>query len=129
MPRTIKGIAIVATSLILSGCAFPDKDGDFGAYVHNCQQYAYGKAYAFEHRDLAYKICKDAAKLWGDEVPAYVIRQSFTPKSQKMRLNTRQWPGHWEITKFTKYNPPNGGFFVSHSIYKPLHPHDTCSTS
>ncbi|HBX6276066.1 TPA: hypothetical protein MBF86_003624 [Klebsiella pneumoniae] len=75
MPRTIKDIAIVATSLILSGCAFPDKDGDFGAYVHNCQQYAYGKAYAFEHRDLAYKICKDAAKLWGDEVPAYVIRQ------------------------------------------------------
>ncbi|MBO1782071.1 hypothetical protein I3E94_29230, partial [Klebsiella pneumoniae] len=75
MPRTIKDIAIVATSLILSGCAFPDKDGDFGAYVHSCQQYAYGKAYAFEHRDLAYKICKDAAKLWGDEVPAYVIRQ------------------------------------------------------
>lgn len=69
MPRTIKDIAIVATSLILSGCAFPDKDGDFGAYVHSCQQYAYGKAYAFEHRDLAYKICKDAAKLWGDRSP------------------------------------------------------------
>ena len=87
MPRTIKGIAIVATSLILSGCAFPDKDGDFGAYVHNCQQYAYGKAYAFEHRDLAYKICKDGAT---KSLPMLFGKSSFTPKSQKMKLNTRQ---------------------------------------
>ncbi|MGZ0799632.1 hypothetical protein ACXNAL_00150 [Kluyvera ascorbata] len=72
---TIKNTTLIAAAFLLSACAFPDKDGDFGAYVHTCQQYAYGKAYPFEHRDFAYKVCKDAAKLWGDEVPAYVIRQ------------------------------------------------------
>ena len=71
----MKALVLAASSLALSGCALPDKDRDFGAYVHACQQYAYGKAYAFEHRDYAYKVCKDAAKLWGDEVPAYVIGQ------------------------------------------------------
>ncbi|HCT3821046.1 hypothetical protein [Klebsiella pneumoniae] len=71
----IKKILITSISIGMVGCAFPDKDGDYGAYVYNCQKYAYGKAYAFEHRDFAYKVCKDAAKLWGDEVPAYVIRQ------------------------------------------------------
>ena len=59
----------------VSGCAFPDKDGDFGAYVHDCRQYAYGESYSFEHRDFAYKVCKDAAKLWGSEVPSYIIKQ------------------------------------------------------
>ncbi|QLW43735.1 hypothetical protein [Citrobacter sp. RHBSTW-00524] len=75
MKSMIKTLTLTATILTLSGCAFPDKDGDYGAYVYNCQQYAYGKSYAFEHRDFAYKVCKDAAKFWGDEVPAYVIRQ------------------------------------------------------
>ncbi|WP_204598662.1 hypothetical protein [Cronobacter sakazakii] len=91
MLRTIQTIFLVVASLILSGCAFPDKDGDFGAYVHNCQQYAYGKAYAFEHRDLAYKICKDAAKFR----PMSSNKSSFILRSQKMRLNTRQWLGRW----------------------------------
>lgn len=75
MTSTFKIISLTILSLLLYGCAFPDKDGDFGAYVHNCQQYAYGKSYPFKNRDFAYKVCKNAAKLWGDEVPAYVIRQ------------------------------------------------------
>ncbi|EJJ0038532.1 hypothetical protein VQ229_004489 [Salmonella enterica] len=75
MKRITPLFMLAATILALTGCAFPDKDGDFGVYVHACQQYAYGKSYAFEHRDFAYKVCKDAAKLWGYEVPDYVIRQ------------------------------------------------------
>ena len=75
MKRITFSFTLVAIIIALAGCALPDKDGDFGAYVHTCQQYAYGKSYAFEHRDFAYKVCKDAAKLWSDEVPGYVIRQ------------------------------------------------------
>ncbi|WBM72933.1 hypothetical protein OH773_22075 (plasmid) [Buttiauxella sp. WJP83] len=75
MMTIIKKIMLATMPFVLSGCAFPDKDGDFGTAVYGCQQYAYGKSYTFENRDFAYKVCKDAAKLWGNEVPAYVIRQ------------------------------------------------------
>lgn len=75
MNRILKTFTLATILSTLCGCAFPDKDGDFGAYVHSCQQYAYEKSYAFEHRDFAYKVCKDAAKMWGDEVPAYIIKQ------------------------------------------------------
>lgn len=75
MKRFTNPLLLAALPLLMTGCAFPDKDGDFGSAVYGCQKYAYGKAYAFENRDFAYKVCKDAAKLWGDEVPAYVIRQ------------------------------------------------------
>jgi hypothetical protein len=92
MKSIFKTFTLVTILSSLCGCAFPDKDGDFGAYVHSCQKYAYAKSYAFEHRDFAYKVCKDAAKLWGGKFrPTLSGRFAFIQKYLPMKSNMLQW--------------------------------------
>lgn len=87
----IKKILITSISIGMVGCAFPDKDGDYGAYVYNCQKYAYGKAYAFEHRDFAYKVCKDAAKLWVRKTKPAIWRVFYAQISSRLCGRSSEW--------------------------------------